>query len=152
VAAGRKIVLVDLDGTLADVKHRLHFIRGPKKNWKQFFKKMSEDPPVDEVVQWVRELAEDHSIVVITGRPEEYRKPTTAWLDKHKVPYEAIHMRKDGDRRPDYIIKQEVLDVLDRSSIALVIDDRPAVCDMWRQSGLKCHQVASDADVESAPE
>lgn len=140
-----KIVLVDMDGTLADVSHRLHFIRG-KKNWKQFFRAMDQDPPVTTVVEWVQKLAEDHDIVIVTGRPEDYVKNTEAWLQKFGVPYSRILMRRNGDHRPDHIVKKELLAQVDCSRVAFVIDDRPSVCDMWRDCGLKVYQVRADAD------
>ena len=38
VEAGRPVVIVDIDGTVADVHHRLHHIEGRgRKNWKGFF-------------------------------------------------------------------------------------------------------------------
>jgi len=37
-------IIVDLDGTLADVKHRLKHVQTPgKKNWDAFFKAMHLD-------------------------------------------------------------------------------------------------------------
>lgn len=140
----RKIVLVDIDGTLADVSHRLHFIKGPgRKDWKSFFRAQMKDKPVEAVVRWVRELAKDHEVVLVTGRPDEYRDGTERWLKEHDIPYHSLVMRKKGDHRPDHAMKHELIDHLDRDRIAFVIDDRPLVCDMWKECGFKVFKVSA---------
>ncbi len=140
-----QIVLVDMDGTLTDVSHRLHFINQPgkRKNWKRFFEAMDTDPPIAEIADWVRELAQQYVIVIVTGRPETYRERTIAWLRRYGVPWDEMYMRPDGDHRADHIVKKEILDAFGPRCdlIAFVIDDRPSVCDMWRAAGLLCHQV-----------
>lgn len=141
----RPIVFVDVDGTLADVRHRLHHIRGSaRKNWKAFFEAMDRDTPIASTVAWVHSLAEMHDIVIITGRPEHYRKRTIAWLKKNKVPFSDIFMRPDGDHRPDYEVKKEALARWPKSRIKLVIEDRPPVCEMWLREGIRCVLVQSD--------
>ena len=141
----KPIVLVDVDGTLADVRHRLHHIRGgKKKNWKAFFAAMDRDKPIASTVAWVKALAEHHDIVVITGRPEEYRARTVAWLKQHEIPFADVFMRPDGDHRPDYEVKKEALLRWPKRRIKLVIEDRPPVCDMWLEQGIRCVLVESE--------
>jgi uncharacterized HAD superfamily protein len=143
----RKDVIVDIDGTLADVDHRLHYIRGKRKDWKKFFAVMSEDKPVEAVIAQVQELAKDHNIYVVSGRPDDYRDVTVEWLKLHKVPYEALYMRKAGDFRPDDEVKQDILDAhFDKANVALVIEDRLRVIRMWKKNGLKVQEVGSGAE------
>jgi uncharacterized HAD superfamily protein len=142
---GKPIVLVDVDGTLADVRHRVHHIRGRrKKDWKAFFEGMDRDKPIASTVAWVRSLAEHHDIIIITGRPEEYRARTIVWLQENGIPFHDLFMRRDGDHRPDYEIKKEALERWPKKRIKLVIEDRPPVCDMWLKQGIRCVLVASD--------
>lgn len=142
----RKIVIVDMDGTLADVSHRLHFLNGPNKNWKQFFAGMDDDPPSAVVVEWVKNLSPDYEVAIVTGRPDKYRLNTEAWLRKHGVEFSRIIMRRSGDHRPDYVVKKDLLDEVGHERVAFVIDDRPSVCDMWRALGLRVYQVAIGAE------
>jgi phosphoglycolate phosphatase-like HAD superfamily hydrolase len=140
----RDVVIVDIDGTLADVQHRLHHIKGSgKKNWKQFFRSAPQDEPIDIIFRWVNNLAPDYTAILITGRPDEYRKDTEAWLAKHGVRYSKLYMRRAGDHRPDTVVKQELLDKVGRERVAFVIDDRPQVCDMYRGCGMRVFQVSS---------
>lgn len=140
----RKSVIVDIDGTLADVEHRLHHIQGKRKKWKKFFALMSEDKPVKEVIDRVTELSKDHDIYVVSGRPDDYMEVTLAWLELHQVPFNDLFMRKSGDYRPDFVVKQEILDAhFEKADIALVIEDRPSVIRMWKSNGLKVEDVGT---------
>lgn len=149
----KPIVIVDIDGTIADVRHRLHHIRaGRRKNWTAFFEGMDRDTPIEGVLQWVRSLPPEYEVFVVTGRPEHYRRRTETWLRRHQVPFSRLFMRPDGDHRPDYVVKQQVLRELPRGSIAFAIEDRPQVCRMWKENGVRCFQVASDEDNQQVNE
>lgn len=140
----KKYVIVDIDGTIADVRHRLHHIDGSgKKDWKSFFEGMDRDVPIDGILEYVHKLALYHRILIVTGRPAKYRARTEKWLHKYRVPYEKLYMRRTGDHRPDYESKSAVLDDVPPKQIVLAIDDRPPVCDMWEQHGIKCVRINS---------
>jgi len=140
----KDIVIVDIDGTLSDVQHRLHFLKGPgKKDWKRFFEHAPSDPLVEIVVRWVKNLAPEYTAILITGRPEDYRRDTEQWLQQHGIGYSRLLMRHAGDRRPDTVVKRELLEQVGRARVAFVIDDRAAVCDMYRECGMRVFQVSS---------
>lgn len=141
----KSYVIVDIDGTIADVRHRLHHIHGrARKNWKAFFEAMDRDKPIPNILDYVRQLSEKHGILIVTGRPDNYRDRTEHWLHKHKVHYEKLYMRRKGDHRPDYEAKAAVLDEIPARRIVMAIDDRPPVCEMWESHGIKCMHVQSD--------
>ncbi len=138
----KPIVIVDIDGTIADVRHRLHHIQGgKKKNWKAFFEAMDRDKPIDSMIQQVYELERDHDILIVTGRPEQYRARTEKWLKANGIRYRKLFMRPSGDHRPDYTVKAEVLREFPKGQIVLAIDDREPVCDMWEKNGIRCIRV-----------
>lgn len=139
----RPLVLVDMDGTLADVEHRVHHVRGRgKKNWPAFFRGMTKDKPNAVVAEWVKNLRPEYTIVILSGRPSSYARDTVQWLKKHKIPFDHLLMRREGDHRPDHIVKKELMATLPKRQIAFVIDDRASVCRMWRDEGLRVFQVA----------
>jgi hypothetical protein len=141
---GRPVVLVDIDGTLADVTHRVHHVRGAgKKDWHRFFQAMHQDEPNQVVMDWVKNLAPEYEVIVVSGRPDNYRKVTERWLAEHGIEYSALYMRRAQDRRPDDIVKREILHKqIGKDRVAFVIDDRASVCRMWRSEGLRTFQVA----------
>lgn len=143
----RPIVLVDIDGTLADGEHREHLVKGPKKDWDAYYKLLSADFPHEHIVKWVYHLSENHTIVIVSGRPDTYQRETLFWLrEVAKVPFDWLFMRAGSDKREDSIVKKEILDKIPKEKIAFVIDDRPRVIRMWRENGLSVIPVKGQCD------
>lgn len=134
--------IFDLDGTLANIEHRVHYVRGGgKKDWKSFFKACSDDLPESPIIHVSRALFDaGWHVEVWSGRSEEVRPQTEEWLHLYGVRYNHLMMRGEGDFRDDVVVKSEWLD---RRSVLpdLVFDDRRKVVDMWRSKGVKCCQV-----------
>jgi len=96
----RPLAVVDIDGVVADVRHRLHFIEGKPRQWDRFFAAADQDPPLPQGVALVKELAADHDVVWLTGRPERTRRATRTWLAAQGLPTESLIMRPNRDFRP----------------------------------------------------
>lgn len=132
--AMRSLAVFDIDGVLADVTHRLHFLDGWR--WERFFAAADRDPLLDEGASRLRGAQLDRDVVYLTGRPERNRSLTERWLARHDLPTGPLHMRPDRDHRPARFVKREVLRDLARArSIASVIDDDPAVVAMLEADG-----------------
>jgi predicted kinase len=143
-----KVVICDLDGTLCNIEHRIHHVRGEgKKNWGKFMQAIPDDKPNEWCVDVLRGLVDKYKIVYCSGRSEDEREKTEAWLAKHGLNaiYDRDHtlhqvplyMRKSKDSRKDSIVKEILLDfeILTRYEPVFMIDDRKQVCDMWRSRG-----------------
>lgn len=149
-------VLCDIDGTLAEISHRLEHVKKEPKDWKKFFEMMYADSPRAEVVEFVLEKKrEGYGIIIITARPEDYREVTMDWLDEtfhsfgeEERPFTTLLMRPSGNKQPDDQVKQDMLNRYfpDKSTIQLVIDDRPRVIRMWKENGLEVKDVGSGID------
>lgn len=125
-------VICDIDGTLADIRHRLHFVKkseGGKKDWKGFFDAMEDDGVRVDVLLMLAGAAEKgHEIVFVSGRPDTYRRLTENFVFKHFPDAATVIMRKAHDKRPDTEVKKEIYDqYLSKYPVAFVIDDRPNV-------------------------
>lgn len=135
-------VIVDIDGTLADASHRIHFIQKKPKDWKAFFDAMDGDAPNQYVIDLVNHLHSIYSIILVSGRPDAYVEQTGAWLSKNKVKWDGLRMRAAKDFRPDTVTKKEHLESLrEKYNIIFAIDDRPEVVRMWRENKVPCFQV-----------
>lgn len=138
-----EIVIFDIDGTLADVSERIHHVRQKPKNWKAFFKGMAEDKTIHSMVRLCNMLYESGvQIVLCSGRSEEHRPETVDWLEKHRVKFHELLLRRDGDYRSDVDVKREILAGLDKDKILFVVEDRSRVVEMWREEGLVALQCA----------
>lgn len=144
-------VIFDLDGTLADCKHRLHHIKTKPKNYGKFYATICDDPMIEGIVAVHHALrAQFNRIIYCTGREETCRVQTASWIinnlyDEPIYPGETpvppsinLYMRPKGDYRKDFVVKRELLDKIieDGFDPKLVFDDRPSVCRMWKEAGL----------------
>jgi hypothetical protein len=132
----RPLAVVDIDGVVADARHRLHYIEGKPRQWDRFFSAATDDPPLPDGVALVKELAADHDVLWLTGRPERTRRATTAWLAAQGLPTEPLIMRPNRDFRPARVTKRDELRRLraDRE-IAVVVDDDPQVVQLLAADG-----------------
>lgn len=141
------VVVFDIDGTVADISQRRHFVSTKPKNWKAFFEGMVDDTVIEEVrfVYNCIVANGEYDVVFSSGRPDNYREQTVKWLyDNNFHVYDKLYMRKAGDYRPDYIVKKEILDNMlsDGYNPIMAFDDRDQVVKMWRDNGIVCMQVA----------
>lgn len=130
------LVVLDIDGVLADVRHRLHYLATRPKNWDAFFAAAAKDQVLDVGAEFAKLAAQTHEIVYLTGRPEHLRAATQSWLDQQLLPPGRLLMRPAGDRRPSAIVKVHELRRLRRqSAVELLIDDDPSVVEAARAAG-----------------
>lgn len=138
----------DLDGTLARIDHRRHFILQPVKDHRAFYAACDQDMPNQPVIDALHaHLAVGHRVEIWSGRSDEVRDKTEAWLAKHDInPALLTRMRAAGDYTKDHILKRSwLIDSAERPSA--IYDDRPSVVAMWRREGVACFQVdAGDWD------
>lgn len=147
-----RAAIFDLDGTLCDIRHRLHHVRDGARDWDAFFAGIPNDEPFEAIRELLLTLDNaDVPIVLCSGRPEKCRESTCQWLIQHGVPYRALYMRPDNNTRPDHVVKAQILAGLrgDGFEPFIVIDDRQSVVDMWRENGLTCLQAAPSEEAVS---
>lgn len=138
-------VICDLDGTLADITHRLHFIENGNKDWDGFYRACPDDLPKPAIIELIA-MCDDagHQIIISSGRSEDVRAETEAWLEKHGVVYTALVMRPNACFVPDQALKKAWLDqglLGNKEDILFVVEDRDRMVKMWRDQGLTCLQV-----------
>lgn len=126
--APRPQAVFDIDGVLADVRHRLGHLERRPKDWEAFFAAAPLDPPLAEGLALAGRLAADHDVVYLTGRPERLREVTRHWLVTHGLVPGPLYMRSDGDHRPAPVIKVEALRLITaRGPVSTIIDDDSSV-------------------------
>lgn len=130
------LAVFDVDGVVADVRHRLHHIARIPKNWPAFFAAAYADPPLETGVALAKQWAVDHELVWLTGRPTSLRRVTRRWLAAQDLPVNRLIMRPGYDRRPAKLFKADRLAGLARRrQVAVVVDDDPAVVALLSADG-----------------
>ena len=129
-------VLIDIDCTLAHMNGK----RGAFE-----WDKVGVDDVDEHVKSIVNNIPDTTIVIVLSGRDGVCRPETEDWLERHNINYDKLIMRKAGDMRKDTIVKEEIFwrDIADKYNVQFVIDDRPSVCRMWRDIGLKVFQVGN---------
>lgn len=139
-----KIIIFDLDGTLANIDHRLSFIKQEPKDWQRFFKACPADQPKQAVIQAAKGLYQlGHPIWILSGRSISVKDKTITWLKQHNIPYDKLIMRNMNDFTPDHELKRQwIIEYELKPRTLCIYEDRQQVVDMWREEGFTCFQVA----------
>lgn len=136
-------VIVDLDGTLANIDHRTHLVKGEKKDFDAFFKACVYDKPNKWCVEIIQALSKmGHHITIVSARSRVVEAETSNWLVSSlgSLPVQMILLRGKEDYTPDVELKRQWLKGQNKDEILFAIDDRQRVVDMWREEGLICLQ------------
>ena len=148
----RMTVVFDIDGTLADLSHRLKWIQGEEKNWDKFYEKVEEDKEIKPIAQifylYSNFLAPSARLICITGRPERTREATLQWFEKEiGATPDELYMRENHDFRPDVEVKREWVERLRKEGYEFILafEDRDRIVKMYRDMGIQCCQVAEGA-------
>ncbi len=137
----RNCFVMDLDGTLCDVRHRRQYVATKPRNWDAWNKGLVNDTPhlaVQKVFQALRNSKDyDTDLIIVSGRSDDYKEQTIKWLTDNDIFYDEIYMRKYKDHRDDAIVKAEIADEIEKThNILAVFDDRKRVVDMWIKRGI----------------
>lgn len=142
-----KIIVFDLDGTLALDEHRVHHLRGQEKNWDAYFAACPGDEPNAPIVQVYDNLigAPGARVEIWTGRIDTYLEATLQWIEEHLIAHpDFLQMRRADDRTNDDELKRAWLSTARANGheVVLAFEDRKRVVEMWRAEGVICAQVA----------
>jgi len=137
-----KIAIFDLDGTLANLNHRLQYVKSNTPDWDTFYKECIND----SVNYWCKELMANlywsYQIIILSGRRKECLADTQDWLKKNEIIHHELYLIGDSRSR-DEDLKKKWIQEFDRASkVEFIVDDRQRVVDMWRKEGFTCLQCA----------
>lgn len=144
-----KAVIFDVDGTLANVYPYIHHIRNIhnspdfKKDYDKFHSESINAEPNQEVVEMLNKAFFDQNhVLVVTSRNEYWRGVTSYWLAKNDIGHHALYMRKDGDFRPDYEVKKEILLKIKKHwNVVHAVDDNPSILKLWYEYGISTTKI-----------
>ena len=140
-----KAIIVDLDGTLCDIEHRIHHVKSKPKNWQAFNQGIDQDKSYFWCIELIAAMkARGYKVFFVTGRQESSREMTVSWLTRHHVDYDELYMRGNRDFREDSDVKEEIYysKIEPVAQVLFVVDDRKSVVDRWRELKLTCLQCA----------
>ena len=149
-----RVVIFDIDGTLADSYHRIHHIvkpKGEEKDWDAFDAEAHKDTPIPGMVELCTYMLgrSDLDVLFLTGRSDRTEKDTKQWLRRHGLAprtWDLLQMRREGDNRHADIIKLERLQALKLhpGRVMTLFDDDTRVVSLLREHGYHACHVAED--------
>lgn len=134
----KRCIILDMDGTLADVSSIRHYVRARPKDFDSFHEESVNVPPHDQAVSLaVQGKQVGYDIVIVTARRARWRHHTAWWLALHGVPSDALFMRGDKDNRSDVEVKRDILDMIRCTwHVEFAVDDNPSVIALWESENI----------------
>ena len=146
----KPLYIFDLDGTLALIEHRRHFVERPSRkcsdcgganrkncvqcsdldagwspNWPAFYLACVRDNPNTPVIDTMSMLRGNATVWIFSGRSDEVRAETLRWLADHCAWIESngkvLRMRKAGNYTPDDVLKKQWLDEMSADDRARLV-------------------------------
>lgn len=139
-----RIIICDIDNTIADIGHRVEHLSKSPKDWDKFFSLQRWDKPFKDMVGLIAILHNYAFVFFVTGRPEKYRHETREWLRKHNIPDFPLYMRPEGNREDDSKIKLEIIKDIEKTykgKVWFVLEDRARVVKALRENDYRVLQV-----------
>lgn len=130
-------IIFDIDGVLADNRHRRSLIEAPPKDWDTYYDRMGADPVIQPVADIMATMAMTNNIFLCTGRPTQYRQRTNNWLKAAEL-WDHVYrmfMRPEGDRRPNPDLKRDMAEAItmEYGPIYMVFEDDPRSVKVWKE-------------------
>lgn len=97
----------DLDSCLADTRHRWHLspMADPSSSWDKYCAARMGDTPIAGTVAAARLYYPAHQVHIFSGSGESSDLVTREWLDLHRIPFDVLRQRPEGDHRPNALLK-----------------------------------------------
>lgn len=139
----KNIYLFDIDGTLADNSHRLHYMKRSEIDWAEFERGCVNDIPIEATCTIAAmAAATEHQVWLWTGRTENVRKETEEWLRKAGVWFDQLLMRPVDEIVSNAMLKERWLkDVVPGDRVICAFEDEGSVVSMLRDQGILVLQV-----------
>lgn len=144
----KKAIICDIDGCLLNTEKVFEEILRKKlkgnDKWDYFHKQannpslVSKNRKLFDMLNNYKKL--NYQVILLTARSMEIYSDTYHYLTQGEgvnLEIPLLLMRKLDDRRPAYIVKQEILNELQKEYyIELAIDDEAENCEMFKRNGI----------------
>ena len=139
------IVIIDLENTLSNPKHRMEILYKSKLKCisdetkislkKSFQNEFSNDLVNNNVKKFMDSIYENkYNVIILTAKLESYKEIVKLWLTRHKIKYHKLVM-KDNYFQSDIEFKREFA-IKNIKEIVFAIDDVGENCKMFTEIGI----------------
>lgn len=139
----------DLDRTLFDNSHRVHFITQKPKRYREYHEAAAWDDTIAYMVELAKILGRAAPLIYVTARNEVSRHGTVQAFKENDLPLRDdgafLYMRASEDRRPNVEVKVDLIAQAREDGWVpiMAFDDEP---DSWIRSGIPCCKVMGEEE------
>lgn len=134
--------IVDLDGTLFDDSARS--VYAERGMFDTYHSRFPYDRLNQELATELRAMQHKRRIIILSGRPIEYKAATADFLEQHGVPYHHLylkppaHLTVPSEAWKEAVIKElGLIDNFNSGRISIhAYDNEPAIIDMYQRHGI----------------
>jgi len=121
------VLIVDIDGVIADATAHQHYLNGTSQDWENFFEAALNSRVFREGRELVKSLDAAKPIFLMTARPSYLLEKTIHWLNQNEIFWDALLMREENDDRSSPEVKLDLLRDLIECGYkpTLALDDDP---------------------------
>ena len=146
----QKIVVCDIDGTIANDKRRKEEARGVDGQiiWENYFEDMKvlHDEPNEELKKRLIEYRtlKGLPIIFLTGRPNKLYSATMRWMFLHQIPVDLLIMRDISDTsylNIEDFKTRKLHDILQLYDIEIAFDDLDEGIKACQNNNINCEKI-----------
>lgn len=123
------MIAVALEGTLSDDSYRRDL---KDSSFEDYYNEINSDTPNRALINFLSKINCD--LVIYSTTPENLRPAAMKWLIENGIEAELIILKKKNDYRPEYEIKLDMIESLDKRPL-VVIENALKVADLLREKG-----------------
>lgn len=99
------------------------------------------DKPRKSMLKKVEKADDKGDVVILTSSPE--KGEVKDWLKNHDVEYDELVARPEGNKEPDYRVKEQLFkkDIDPKYKVTKAFDDKSKNVRMFRKQGIKAKKV-----------
>lgn len=127
-----RVIVTDLDATLADARHREH-LAAPGSHihhdWIEYSKACGDDALIEGAVEAIRILSQHYPIYIVSARNAEAAEETETWLSKHHIRWTGLRLRTAEDEQVNAKYKVQYIQRLREAGLEpiLMLEDNEDV-------------------------
>lgn len=138
----KPIVIFDLDGTLININSIAELIG----DWDEFHAASLKCPANEPILEFAKRCQIFSHLIVVTGKPESFRRGVEGWLSFRGLLPEAVLMRptmsSDSDAQLKPMLMEKEFGPDWKSRVMFAVEDRDKMTNAWRAEGITCLQCA----------
>ena len=142
------VVLLDLDGVIADAAHRQPFLHRDEPDWVGFYAGVAADGVIAAGRALAATVSGELPVVILTGRIDDVADATRLWLDVNGIRWDLLICRpadEDDDSRHAVDYKRDEIARLRELGFtpSLAADDNRKIVAMYEDAGIPTLYVPS---------